>query len=69
MCFHEKTQQKLKLKCYIQMTIKVDAQGHHLPSAPSCKSIQSIEELIISKYKYTNPFTTERIQINEEKIN
>ena len=30
----EKTQQKLKLKCYIQMKSKVNVQGHHSPLAP-----------------------------------
>ena len=40
MCLHEKTQQKLKLKCYIQMESKVNVQEHHsaLAAVIQCKA-------------------------------
>ena len=62
---HEKYRKKLKLKYYIQMKSKVNVQNH----SPLAPVIQSTEELEISKYKYMNPFTSKRTQINEENIN
>ena len=47
------------------MKSKVNVQNH----SPLAPVIQSTEELEISKYKYMNPFTSKRAQINEENIN
>ena len=62
--YMRKQSKKLELKCYIQMKSKVNVL-----TIGSYNSIQSTEELVISKYKYPNLVTSEGIQINEENIN